>query len=365
MSGDQKNIYVLYVGGTIGMQEGDGYEVGSLDKLMGTMPELKYLPEAPRLTVVEHCPLLDSSNMGPAEWQKISLDIESKLAQFDGVVVIHGTDTMAYTASVLSFLLEGLRKPVVLTGSQLPLIRPRNDGRANLVTAIQVAANHPELQEVVVVFGGKILRGNRTTKVSSTRFEAFDSPRYPPLGTVGINIEIDKMRTSSRSDEYRVRSLLQVRTGWTKKSFVCIKVTPGMPASVVRDIVQNAEVGGVVLEGFGAGNAPTRNVEFVEALRDAIRRGVVVVDVVQPLHGRVDLNAYSVAKDLREIGVLSGYDMTTEAALTKLYYLFSLFDDDPRKVRRWLGVNLRGELSDGRSWPRARVADPPSGLWEL
>lgn len=334
----RKRVYIIYTGGTIGMKRRRSVyrpEPGYLQEQLSDVPELRH-PSMPSYTIHEYDPLLDSSNMTPGEWVKIARDIESNYDRYDGFVVLHGTDTMAYTASALPFLLNGLQKPVIITGSQIPLCEIRNDARENLITSLMIAANHA-IPEVCLYFGGKLLRGCRSTKVSADGFAAFDSPNFPPLGEVGIDIEIDwdLVRDAPRG-KLSVPEL-------TRPIVSALRLFPGISHELLRNVLR-PPLQGLVLEAYGVGNGPDQDHEFIAALADASRRGVVIVDCTQCLEGTVDLHEYAAGSALAKAGVISGFDITAEAALAKLYYLFGR-KYSPERVKREMQQNLRGELT--------------------
>ncbi|HEX8171473.1 MAG TPA: asparaginase [Thermoanaerobaculia bacterium] len=335
----RKRVYIAYTGGTIGMQRTrGGYRPapGSLQAQMAEMPELRH-PSMPSYTVHEYEPLLDSSNMTPDEWVKIARDVEANYARYDGFVVLHGTDTMAYTASALPFLLGNLRKPVVITGSQIPLCEIRNDARENLITSLMIAANY-DIPEVSLYFGGKLLRGCRATKVSADGFAAFDSPNFPPLGLVGIDIDVnwDLVRAPRGRAKLDVREL-------ARPVVSALRLFPGISPELVRNVLR-PPLQGLVLEAYGVGNGPDQNREFLDALADATARGVVIVDCTQCLEGTVDLAEYAAGSALAKAGVISGFDLTAEAALAKLYYLFGRGYGHQR-VRMEMQKDIRGEMT--------------------
>jgi L-asparaginase len=327
----RRRIYVAYVGGTIGMQATDGGYApvpGHLTAEVRDRPELHA-----ELTINEYEPLLDSANARPADWLRIARDIAARRDDFDGFVVLHGTDTMAYTASALAFLLRGLAKPVVVTGSQIPLGVLRSDGRQNFLTAVLVAAR-ADVKEVCLVFGARILRGCRAVKASASGFDAFASPNLPPLGEAGVEIEVDAPRL--RAAEPGTIALPEALDAHVS----LLRLYPGMPASLLEAALAEPAQG-LVLEAYGAGTVP-------DALRDALQtgaqRGVVTAVVSQCVDGRVDLNAYATSAPLVAAGAVGGLDMTTEAAYAKLVVLLSE-GRAPDAVRALLQQDLAGELT--------------------
>lgn len=335
----KKRVYVIYTGGTIGMQRTpDGYapSPGSLQEQMKGMPELRD-PAMPEVVIHEYEPLLDSSNMTPAEWMKIARDIAGNYDRYDGFVILHGTDTMAYTASALPFILEGLGKPVVVTGSQIPLVELRSDGRDNLVTSLLVAATL-DIPEVCLYFGRQLLRGNRAVKVSTHGLAPFASPNYPALGNFGVDIEIRWDLVRKRAGE----TVLQVHELRSPVLSV-VRLIPGISARFISNVLA-PPVEGVVLQAFGVGNGPERNTEFLDALAEATARGVVIVGCSQCLTGYVDLDQYTAGSALAKTGVISGYDLTVEAAIAKLTYLFSR-EHTPHRVKREMQRDLIGEMT--------------------
>ena len=316
-------------------QTSKGYnpKKGYLAKRMASMPELNHA-SMPNYTLHEYTPLLDSANMHPQHWQAIADDIALHYQDYDGFVVIHGTDTMAYTASALSFMLGNLAKPVILTGSQIPLAEVRSDARENLITAMLLAANYA-IPEVCLFLNGKLLRGNRSTKVNSSGFDAFASPNYPPLATVGVDIKVhDAFVRPLATHALEVTTLSNVQ-------IAALRLFPGINAKLLENVLNPIQ--GLVLETYGAGNAP-QNEALLAVLNHASDRGVVIVNCTQCLTGTVAMNDYAAGHALAEVGVLSGFDMTAEAALGKLYYLFSR-GLTVAAIREKMQGDLRGELT--------------------
>jgi L-asparaginase len=292
----------------------------------------------PAYDLHEYAPLLDSSNMRPDDWVRIAQDIAAHYADYDGFVVLHGTDTMAYTASALPFLLCGLAKPVIITGSQIPLSEVRNDARASLITSMLIAGNYP-VPEVCLYFGNKLLRGCRAAKLDADGLDAFDSPNYPPLGMVGVNVEIDPTHLN-RPASCGPLALAELPERATVGAF---RLFPGLSPDLLRNVLQ-PPLQGLVLLAFGVGNGPDRDERFLEVLREAVERGVVIVAITQCWRGSVSLSKYAAGSALARAGVISGYDMTTEAALCKLFYLFSA-GYSAAEAKRLIGENLCGELT--------------------
>lgn len=344
MQGPRPRIYLAYTGGTIGMRAtSTGYcpMPGYLQEQLESIPRFQR-PEVPEVVIEEFDPLLDSANMTPEHWHEIAAAIERNRASYDGFLVVHGTDTMAYTASALSFMLENLKKPVILTGSQIPLFEARTDAEENLLTSLLILGRfHQRLNEVFVFFDNKLMRGNRSTKVDASSFAAFDSPDLPPIARCGIDIEInwDLVRPP---DELETGRHLTRKASW-EGVVGTFRLFPGLQAAYIENLLL-PPVQGVVLECYGSGNAPSKNEALMRALHQASERGVVLVAVTQAHRGSADLTQYATGRALADAGVVSGYDMTREAALTKLAYLFEL-GHSPEEVRRLVQQDLRGELS--------------------
>ena len=336
---ERKHIYIAYTGGTIGMQKSidHGYVpvAGFMDKQLAGMPEF-HRPEMPEYTIHEYSPLMDSSDMTPLDWQTIADDIRANYDKYDGFVILHGTDTMAYTASALSFMLENLGKPVIVTGSQIPLAELRSDGQANLLNALHIAANYP-INEVTRFFNNKLMRGNRSTKSHADGFNAFTSPNLNPLLEAGINIQLSNNVKVNEQPEgaFKVHNI-------TPQPIGVITMYPGISHEVIRNTLLQP-VNAMILLTFGVGNAP-QNPELLQHLKDASERGVIVVNLTQCLAGKVNMGGYATGCALAEAGVVSGYDMTPEAALAKLHYLLSQ-NLGYEEVKAQMQQVLRGEMS--------------------
>ena len=337
-----KKVYIAYTGGTIGMKRVRGsYEPvpGSLQVQMAAISAFQHA-DLPKYTIHEYEPLLDSPNMTLNNWTTIARDICDHYHEYDGFIVLHGTDTMAYTASALAFMLENLGKPVIVTGSQIPLAEVRNDAVGNLVTAMLLAT--AVIPEVCLYFNGRLLRGCRATKVNAIGFDAFHSPNFPTLADVGVDMTVKRHLVRPMPMPGTAVQMQEIRGPIVG----ALRLFPGISGRLIHNMTQ-PPLRGLVLEAYGAGNGPAQDAAFMAALHEATQaRDVVVVACTQCLTGRVDLDKYATGAALAEVGVISGYDLTAEAALTKLSYLLNVCDST-NEVKQRMGENLRGELTEG------------------
>ena len=342
---ERSAILLIYTGGTIGMKEDPA--LGALkpfdfSHILEEVPELGKF--AYRIDSYTFSPLIDSSDVEPSLWVELTNLIEQKYDDYDGFVILHGTDTMAYSASALSFMLEGLTKPVIFTGSQLPIGAPRTDGKENLISAVEIAATkdkegHALVPEVCICFDNMLMRGNRTSKLNADNFRAFSSENCPPLAEAGINIRYNTSvirRPESWTSRPEFHKELDTRVAILKKH-------PGITPQVVKDIVCSKDTRAVIIETYGAGNAPSKE-WFIDIISQASKDGKILMNVTQCTAGSVNMDIYATGKSLKEAGVTSGYDSTTESALGKLFYLLGKFDKN-ESVQKFIGENLRGEIS--------------------
>ena len=338
-------VYIAYTGGTIGMVSAGGSYRPQTGHLQAQMERLDVLhrPGMPAYDVHEYRPLLDSSNMTPADWLTIAQDIAGRYDDYDGFIVLHGTDTMAYGASALSFMLENLGKPVVFTGSQVPLVELRTDARENLINSLLIAGREA-VPEVCLFVGDRLLRGNRSTKVSANRYLAFDSPNYPLLAEVGVRLLLHRERLLDAPRE-PLRLMPMTDASDERAQVADIRLFPGMTPRLLRHFLDRP-LRGAVLHTYGLGNGPS-DPAFLAELRRATDSGLVIVNCTQCLEGGVDMDGYATGRALAEAGVISGFDLTPEAALTKLYWLCGQ-ELDAAGVAERMQCSLRGELSRPR-----------------
>jgi len=344
MQKTKPSVLIIYTGGTIGMVR---------HPVTGTLGPVKFdqiLEEVPELHRFEYnlnslafTPPIDSSNMAPEVWVKIARAIQKNYDRYDGFVILHGTDTMAYTASALSYMFENLEKPVILTGSQLPIGTLRTDGKENLITAVEIAAAKQDgkalVPEVCIYFDFKLFRGNRTTKRDSENFSAFVSENYPPLALAGVDIRYNRKYIAYPA----YKGILKVNTRFNT-NVVILKIFPGINTHVFDAVFQIPLLKGVILESFGTGNVPTSR-WLSSSIKKAIQRGIVILNITQCQGGRVAMGQYETSLDLLHEGVVSGKDMTTEAAVTKLMFLLNQ-ELTLNEIKNHLTKSLSGEISE-------------------
>ncbi len=343
-SSNQPSVLLIYTGGTIGMienQETGALEAFKFDQLMENVPELKRFNYS--ISSYQFTPPIDSSDMEPSLWSKLVKIIYQNYDKFDGFVILHGTDTMAFTASALSFMLEDLSKPVILTGSQLPIGKLRTDGKENLITAIEIAAaKHPDgtaiVPEVCIFFENHLLRGNRTTKINAENFNAFRSYNYPILATAGIHIkyEYDKIHKADPTLPLKPHYLYDTNV-------IVLTLFPGIQENMIRNILHTPGLRAVVLKTYGSGNAPQKP-WFIKLLKEAVERGIVIVNISQCPTGMVEMGRYETGLHLLDAGVISGYDSTVESLLTKLMFLLGHGKSD-QEIRQLMNQPIAGEFT--------------------
>ena len=342
---EKSSILLIYTGGTIGMKEDPSIQAlrpFDFSQILAEVPELRKF--AYKIDSFTFDPIIDSSDVDPQNWVTLASLIEERYDDYDGFVILHGTDTMAYSASALSFMIEGLTKPVIFTGSQLPIGVPRTDGKENLISAVEIAAakdsnGHAMVPEVCICFDNVLMRGNRTTKKNSDNFRAFRSENFPPLAEAGINIRYND--TLIRKPEDSNKRPVFHKNLDTRVSI--LKIHPGITPQVAKGILCGQESRAVIIETYGAGNAPSRG-WFLDIVREAAAMGKILMNVTQCIAGCVNMDLYATGKCLKELGVINGYDSTTESALGKLFFLMGLTASN-EEVKECLCNNLRGEIS--------------------
>ncbi len=338
-------VLLILTGGTISMVRNNATGAlcpASVETFQSLVPEL--VNSEVKVDILPFDPMIDSSDVNPDHWVRMAEVVEKHYANYDGFVILHGTDTMSYSASALSFMLENLHKPVVFTGSQLPIGVLRSDARENLLTALEIAAamderHQPRVPEVCIYFEGKLFRANRTTKKNAEQFEAFDSYNYPTLAKAGVHITYRDHLIGGFAGQGDLRVHSRIC-----RDVAILKLFPGITSNLVEAILHTKGLRGVVLETFGSGNAPSYDWLYHQ-LRDAVDRGVVIVNKTQCNMGAVEMGRYEVSLNLMKAGVLSGYDITTEALLTKMMLLFGEYPNDIEKVKQLLQTSLMGEMT--------------------
>ncbi|HJB44845.1 MAG TPA: type I asparaginase [Candidatus Coprenecus merdipullorum] len=343
---DKTSILLVYTGGTIGMkQDPVSFDLRPFDfsQILDEVPELKKFGY--RIDTYSFDPVIDSSDVDIEFWKRLTHLIEEHYDNYDGFVILHGTDTMSFSASALSFMLGDITKPVIFTGSQLPIGMLRTDGKENLISSIEIAASkdeagHPMVPEVCIYFESQLYRGNRTTKYTAENFRAFRSANYPVLAEAGIHIKFNT-------------SFIRYPEDWNQPlkpvyrldpSVLIIKVFPGMRQQMLEALVNTPGIRAIILETYGSGNAPSGK-WFTDCIREAVEKGLIVLNITQCQAGRVDMDTYSTGKSLKNIGVIGGSDCTTEAAVAKLFFLLGQYPDN-KDVTYFLKKNIKGELTE-------------------
>ena len=338
-----KSVLIIYTGGTIGMvkdKESGSLKPFNFENIAQAVPEISEFKFK-----IDHFTLpniVDSSDINPDSWREMCQVITENYDKYCGFVILHGTDTMAYSASALSFMLQNLTKPVIFTGSQLPIGHIRTDGRENLLAALQIAGaeenGKPIISEVCIFFGNRLMRGNRTTKLNAERFDAFKSPNYPALAEVGIHINYNKPLIRHTTPTGPITADCRY-----DNNIIILKLFPGIKNEIISSILEINGLRGVILETYGSGNAPS-NSEFLTIINNALQKGIVIYNVTQCMGGNVEMGRYATSNTLLNIGVIGGYDITTEAAMCKLMCLAGRYKT-AEEIKKHLIYNLKGEIS--------------------
>ncbi|MBQ8070035.1 MAG: type I asparaginase [Bacteroidales bacterium] len=341
----KSSILLIYTGGTIGMKQDiddQTLKPFDFDQIQAEVPEIAKF--AFKIDSYTFDPLIDSSDVEPSLWQALARLIQERYEQYDGFIILHGTDTMSYSASALSFMLDGLTKPVIFTGSQLPIGVPRTDGKENLISSVEIASakdseGHALVPEVCICFDSLLIRGNRATKTNAEVFRAFESPNCPLLAEAGINIKYNTKAIRKPLDWYQN---LSINTALDTRVSI-LKLHPGITPEVVRYFLCSPETRAVIIETYGAGNAPSKK-WFIDLVKEASSMGKILVNVTQCQSGTVNMDLYATGKSLQNAGVINGYDSTTESALGKLFYLMGKSSDN-EWVKQMMTRNLKGEIT--------------------
>lgn len=338
------HILIIYTGGTIGMMK--DYKTNVLksfnfNHIYNSIPELNHLDCS--IETISFAEPLDSSNVNPKHWEEIANIIQENYHKVDGYVVLHGSDTMSYSASAISFMVENLDKPIIFTGSQLPIGDLRTDAKENMITAIEIAAaqmeGKPRITEVCIYFEYKLYRANRTTKISAAQFKAFDSPNYPILAESGVELKFYSNNFApNRKEEKLIFRKIQ------NHNILLIKIFPGITQDVLNHLLNTPDLKGVIMETYGSGNAPTYS-WFLNLLSNTLQKGIPVIDITQCVAGSVVLGKYETSIELLKMGLIDGKDITTESAITKLMYLLSIPEANG-KIKEYFEKSLRGEISN-------------------